>query len=330
MILGCRGTTRVASAVLVSGDELLVESALLEERVGALGDLDPAWALTEIGPGPDFAARLAATATLGLGDEKRVVVIRRAGALDEESFRALLDYLAAQPGHVSLVLEGQGWTSPARSRALSDRVKQVGGTVRREDVPPPSRRADMVREQAARRALRLDGQAARYLAEYLGDEIGNLSGILSQLLAVHGEGARLAEDDVARLFQGSRHGFQWDITDAIWRGDTATALEFVHGAFDHTHPLAVHAALVTHYRRVLLVAGRDLAPGQAAAELGLKDFPARKVVEQARRLGPDGARRAFELLADADVALRGGAVGLDEKGVMDVLIVQLCALTRRR
>ena len=91
----------------------------------------------------------------------------------------------------------------------------------------------MVREHAGRHSLSLDPQAARYLAEYLGDEIGNLPGVLEQLRAVHGPGARLDEGVVTRLFQGQRHGFQWDITDALDRGDAAAALEYVHGALDH-------------------------------------------------------------------------------------------------
>jgi DNA polymerase III delta subunit len=209
---------------------------------------------------------------------------------------------------------------------LGDRVRQAGGRVRREDLPPPGKRPDLVRRQAERRGIRLDPQAARYLAEYLGDEIGNLSGVLEQLGAIHGDGARLGEADVASLFQGARHGFQWDITDALDRGDAAAALEYVHGELEKWPAQPVLAALVTHYRRIVTVAGRNLTPGQAAAELGVKEFPAKKVVEQARRLGIDGARQAYQLLATADVHLRGGGLGLDPTTVLDVLVVQLAGL----
>jgi DNA polymerase III delta subunit len=320
----------MAEVVLITGDELLSEDALLEEREKALEGLDPAWVLTELGPGPGFADGLGSTATLGLGEDRRVVVVRRAGALDSEGWDSLVSYVGTPPAHVTLVIEGQGWSSPARSRALSDRVRAVGGKVRREDLPPPSKRADMVREKATARGLRLDAGAARYLVEYLGEEIGNLGAALDQLLAVGRPGARLTEEDVARVFQGARHGPQWDITDALERGDAATALELVHGALEHMHPLQLHAAIVTHYRRVLTVAGRDLSPDDIADELGVSRLPAQKLAQQAKRLGPEGARRAYELLADADVALRGGSVGLDERAVIDILVVQLANVTRSR
>jgi len=316
-----------ASVVLVTGDELMAEAALLEERTKAVGDLDPSWVLSELEPGPSFIEQLAATATLGLGDERRVVMVRRAGALDPGGWDALLAYVGDLPDHVSLVIEGQSWGGPARARALSDRVKKAGGTVRREDLPPPGKRADMVREHAARRGLRLDARASRYLAEYLGDELGNLGTCLDQLLSRHGADARLGEDEVAALFQGSRHGFQWDITDAIDRGDAPAALAYVHGALDTWHPLQLHAALVTHYRRILALAGRNVTPAQAAEELKMKEYPARKTAQQAQRLGVEGAVRAYELLGESDVALRGAAGALGDGGVIDVLIVQLCALT---
>ena len=318
----------MGEVVLVSGDELLAEEALLEERAAAVGQRDPSWVLTEVGPGPGFAEELAATATLGLGEDRRVVVVRRAGALDAPSWDALVSYVGSVPDHVSLVIEGQGWASPARARSLSDHVRAAGGRVRREQLPPPAKRADMVKSHAARRGLHLDAPGARYLAEYLGDEIGNLGGVLDQLVAIHGTGSRLTEADLARQFQGPRHGYQWDITDALDRGDAPAALEYIHGAFDHMHPLQVHAALVTHYRRILAVVGRGLTPARAAAELGIKEFPARKVVDQAHRLGVDRARRAYELLADADVALRGGSGALDEEGVIELLVVQLSGLVR--
>src|SRR2546423_1453495 len=287
----------MGDTVLVSGDELLVEEAVIEERARAVGDLDPAWVLTEVEPGPGFLDALAATATLGLGDEQRVVVVRRAGALDQAAWDALLAYVADQPGHVSLVIEGQGWVHSARSRTLGERVKAVGGRVRREELPPPSKRADAVRQVAGRRGVHLDPAAARYLAEYLGDEFGNLRGVLDQLTSIHGEGARLGEDEVAQQFQGARHGFQWDITDALDRGDAAAALDYVHGAFDHMHPLQVHAALVTHYRRLLTVAGRGPSPPAAGAEVGIKEFPAPKVGQQAgRRRGVARGQRSLETL----------------------------------
>ncbi len=49
----------------------------------------------------------------------------------------------------------------------------------------------------------------------------------------------------------------------------------------------------------------------AAALLGLRGstFPARKALDQTRRLGPQGVARAIDLLAGADLDLRGASRG---------------------
>ena len=74
------------------------------------------------------------------------------------------------------------------------------------------------------------------------------------------------------------------------------------------HPLQILATLSGHYSRVLRLSGSDATDEKsAAALLNLKGstFPARKALDQARRLGPHGVARAYELLAGADLDMRG-------------------------
>jgi hypothetical protein len=64
--------------------------------------------------------------------------------------------------------------------------------------------------------------------------------------------------------------------------------------------------------------------------LGLKhEFPAKKALAQLDRLGADGTRDALQLLADADVHLRGGRDWPAEL-VMEVLVARLTKLSSRR
>ena len=58
----------------------------------------------------------------------------------------------------------------------------------------------------------------------------------------------------------------------------------------------------------------------------VKPYPAKKALGQARALGSDGIRRAFDALAKADLDLKG-ASGIPEEAVMEVLVVRLCRLT---
>jgi DNA polymerase-3 subunit delta len=58
-------------------------------------------------------------------------------------------------------------------------------------------------------------------------------------------------------------------------------------------------------------------------------YPAKKVLEQGRRLGHDRVVRAIEVLAEADADVRG-RLGWPDVLVMEVLVARLAQLARPR
>jgi DNA polymerase-3 subunit delta len=69
---------------------------------------------------------------------------------------------------------------------------------------------------------------------------------------------------------------------------------------------------------------------QAAELLGIKSaFPAKKALAQANRLGSARIARAVELLAEADLDLRG-TTGLPGELVVEVLVARLSRLGGQR
>ena len=123
----------------------------------------------------------------------------------------------------------------------------------------------------------------------------------------------------------------WELTDAVDAGDTATALAVLgrmSGAGGR-HPLQLMAILHGHYARLARLDGVEVgSEAQAADVLGIKPgFPAKKALTQYRRLGGDGVRRAIDLLAGADLDLRGRR-DLDPDVVMEILVARLSRLRR--
>jgi len=96
-------------------------------------------------------------------------------------------------------------------------------------------------------------------------------------------------------------------------------------------PLVVMAILQGHYERMLRLDGSDVTDrSRAASLLKVAPFQAGKALDQLRRLGHDGVARAVELLAEADLDLRGQKAWPPEL-VMEVLVARLSRLgpTRR-
>jgi DNA polymerase-3 subunit delta len=92
------------------------------------------------------------------------------------------------------------------------------------------------------------------------------------------------------------------------------------------HPLVVMATLQSHYERMLRLDGAPVHDrAGAASALKVSPFQAQKALDQSRRLGHDAIARAFELLAAADLDLRGQRAWPAEL-VMEVLVARLARL----
>lgn len=318
---------------LLTGDDESILRAKVHELVHELlGDADRSLVVDEF-DGEEYELREVADAaqTLPFLTDQRIVVARGVGRFNADDLGPLLGYLAGPLPSTELVLVAGGGRL---SKKLTDAVKQAGGAT--IDTSPPRKqrdRASWVRSEAAERGLRLDGAAAARIADQLGEDVGRLDGLIAVLHSAYGEGARVAAADV-EPFLGEAGGVPpWDFTDAIDRGEVNTALgllaRMIHGG--ERHPLQIMATLHSHYGRLARLDGVEIAsPADAAAALGIKPgFPAEKALRTYRRLGGGGARRALQLLADADLDLRG-TTDLDPQTVMEVLVARLCLIGGRR
>ena len=195
----------------------------------------------------------------------------------------------------------------------AERRRQEGrGTSRSTDPPSRARdRQSWVVEHAAAAGVKLAPPAAALVAERLGEDVGRLDGLVATLAATFGATRQLRTEDV-EPFIGEAGGVPpWDLTDAIDAGNTATALAVLErmSGPGGRHPLQLMAILHGHYGRLARLDGVAVgSEAQAAEVLGIKPgFPAKKALTQYRRLGGDGVRRAIDLLAGADLDLRGAA-----------------------
>ena len=95
------------------------------------------------------------------------------------------------------------------------------------------------------------------------------------------------------------------------------------------HPLQILPTLAGHYTRMLALDGSDVRGEKDAADLlGMKgsSYPARKALDQARRLGSNRVASAVTMLARADRDLRGERAWPDAL-VLEVLVARLANLS---
>jgi DNA polymerase-3 subunit delta len=325
------------SVHLITGDdESLVLTAVTKLVHELVGDGDRSLMVDDLdGDELEIATIVDAAQTPSFLTDRRVVVARGLGRYSSDDVAPLVAYLADPLPTTELVLVGGGGRL---AKPLTDAVKRSGATL--IDTAPPARareRSGWVDERVHAAGLRLDHEATALLERWMGEDAGRLQGVLDTLSATYGathaaggEGTRRLSAADIEPFLGEAGGVPpWDLTDAIDRGDTRTSLELLHrmmGAGDR-HPLQVMAILHSHVVKLLRLDGSDAHDeASAAAVLGIKPgYPARKALDQYRRLGSAGVARAMALLAQADLDLRG-AKDWSEELVMEVLVARLSRL----
>ncbi|HEV7536962.1 MAG TPA: hypothetical protein VGP90_15075 [Acidimicrobiia bacterium] len=334
----------VAPVHLVVGDDARFRADATRALIAELlGDDDPSLALEEFtvagradggdgdgapaGDGAPVVDRaLSSASTPPFGTERRVIVIRDAGAMSTADADAVARYLADPCPTTALVLVGGGGRLPV---AVTKAVKAAGG---REIKTAPAKTGDALAGALDGAAIKLTAAAAHRVADWFGDDAGRIPALLDVLRSAYGDGARIDADDLEPYLGEAGGVAPYHLTGAIDKGDAPGALEILHRLRGATfHPLQVMAVLHKHYQRMLRLDDPSIGGEQAAVEaLGgkVKPYPAGLALRQARLLGAPGLRSAYGLLAKADVDLRG-ATALPEDAVLEILVARLAGLSRR-
>lgn len=323
-----RIVTLMAVHLITGDDESLVRSKAHDLVAQLVGDGDRSLMVDEF-DGEEYEIRsvVDAAQTMPFLTDRRVVVARGVGRFGADEVSSLVGYLGDPLDSTHLVLIAGGGRLP---KSLVDAVARSGGHV--TDANPPRKAGDRpswVRAEAEERGVRLDVPAAARIADQLGDDMGRLEGVIAVLRSTFGEGVKIGTADV-EPFLGEAGGVPpWDFTDAIDAGQTAKALtmlrRMIHGG--ERHPLQVMAILHGHYTKLARLDGVDARTDtDAAVAMGIKaGYPAKKALTNYRRLGGSGVQRAIQLLADADLDLRGDT-DLDAETVVEVLVARLSRL----
>jgi DNA polymerase III subunit delta len=321
------GTCR---AWLVDGDDATLVADEVRRLVAEVAGDDPGLTVEDFwGDETSLDAVVGACMTPPFLSDRRVVVVRDAGRFASDELAPLLAYLANPLPTTALILAGGGGKVAAKLVAA---VKEVGHVI----AAGPGRDAKgWVGARLRDAPLQFDAAARARLAEHLGEDLGRLPALVEVLVSAYGEGARIGTAEMEPFLGDAGAVAPWDLTDAIDRADTDAALRALHRLLEggERHPLVVLAVLHRHVQAMLRLDGTGVATEtQAAALLGIapgrSTYPAKKAMAGARRLGADGVARAVQLLAQADVDLRGGSSWPADM-VLDVLVARLSKLGPR-
>jgi DNA polymerase III subunit delta len=326
-------TRRDASTYLVKGDDPSVvaqEVRALLNRV--VGERDHALVVEEIGGGSGEELSVGAVVDACLTPpflvDRRVVVVRDAGRLLTADVPRLVEVVQDPLPTTVLILVGGGGTVPA---PLVKAVSAAGEVV---DVTTGKAgdRKKWLHDHLRDAPVKLDAAATELLSEHVGEDLGRVEGLLGALSAAYGEHARISAEDLAPYLGGAGNVPRYELTDAIDRGEPGVALGVLRRMLDAGGlvPVQILATLHGHFANMLALDGDDVnGERDAAAVLGTAPFVAKKALEQSRRLGSARIAQSINLIAAADLDVRGMS-GLAPEVVVEILVARLARQTRPR
>lgn len=262
-----------------------------------------------------------------LGD-RRIVVVRDAGALDSEGAAAVLDYLTDPLDTTSLVLVTDGAKLGTK---LLNAVKKAGRIVAIADLSKDAARKTWIEEHLRSAGVKLDRGAKDLLVDNLGEDLGRLAGLLEILETTYGSGSTVSAGELSPFLGEAGDVAPFALIDHLDAGNYEAALRLTRRLVTAgRHPLAILAIVHRHYSAMLRLDGLDVRSKDQAAEiLGMHPFPAGKAMSAGRRLGRDRIAEAITLLAQADLDLRGDSE-LPGEMVLEVLVARLCSRAGKR
>ncbi len=333
--------------ILIKGnDATLVSQALQTEADALVGDGDRSLMVEEVTEDqyasdgdPELTPLVNAAHTPPFLTERRVVIGRHLALFTKaDQVAGLVEAISSPLPTTDLILvwekaptAGAGSKMGAIPKSLKEALKAAGA--REIDAAPSGKGLKMlVDEKLADAPLRLDPSARKAISSNVGDQAGRVQALIETLVSAFGENAKLSAADVEPFLGQASDIPPWDLTDAIDGGDISLSLinlrRMTQGG--ERHALQVLATLHGHYQKALALDGAAVRDDKdAAALLGMKGstYPAKKALTLSRRLGSPKLAQAMQLVAVADLDVRGGSA-IPSETVMEVLIARLARMSR--
>ena len=220
------------------------------------------------------------------------------------------------------------WKPDKRLKKIWEAASQNGLAVefakqdQRELIPWVSR-------HFAAKKKRISNDLCAYLIDITGGTMTALNGEIEKISAYSGA-EEIRKSDIDAVTEPVLDAVVFQMTDQISEGSYEKAfLSLQHLLKMQQEPLAILGAIGSHFRR-LSAAKVLMENGKSAYELqmlcGLPDYPARKIMDAARRMDKAFCGRATELILETDYKIKTSFD--DSERLLELLVLQLASEAR--
>ena len=251
--------------------------------------------------------------------------------LPEQERNKIAEVLSDVPEHCTVVFtyETVEWNPDKRQAKLWDVIQEHASIIEFAKQEQRDLIAWIQRHFAARKK-QIAPELCSYLIDITGGTMTALSGEIAKIAAFSGSD-HICKADIDAVTEPVLDAVVFDMTDMLSRGNYGGALQKLQQLLKmQEEPLKILGAIGGNFRRI--AAARTLLDhGKNAADLaklcGIKEYPAKKAMESARRFTPEFCARAAELLLETDHKIKSSFD--DGERLLELLILQLAQEARR-
>lgn len=217
------------------------------------------------------------------------------------------------------------WKPDKRVKKLWEAVDSHGLAVefRKQDI---RELVPWISRHFAAQQKKISNDLCTYLIDITGGTMTALSGEIQKICAYSGA-QEIRKSDIDAVTEPVLDAVVFQMTDRISQGAYEKAFQSLNQLLKmQQEPLAILGALGSHFRR-LLVGKCLLERGKSAFDLqklcSIPDYPARKLMESARRMDKAFCGRAAELVLETDYRMKTSFD--DSQRLLEMLVLQLAA-----
>lgn len=262
-----------------------------------------------------------AAQTLPMFAERRVVLVRKSGALSAAALEMLAGYVQDPVPSTCLVFQGE---KIDQRKKFFVELKKNGSLVEYKR-PYENQLGPFIREEAAAHGKRLEPAAIELLAYFVGNNLQDLATQVEKIALYVGSREHVRVDDVKAVASDTKVDSVFDLANALGEKNLDKALRTLQTILrDGEAPLMVLAMMTRHFRqlwRVRELVDRKVPSQEISKAAGIHPYFIRGVMAQAGGYAPSAFRTIFERFFATDLALKtsgGKAVDLLERLVMDI------------
>jgi DNA polymerase III subunit delta len=273
---------------------------------------------------PEAVARALNAMTFALG--RRFIVVEGVERWKEKGLEPVIDALANLPPDTTVAFFAREDSRAKAPVGLHAAVTKAGGDISAEANVKPWELPKWVIARARELGLALEPDGARALIAHVGDRQQRLLRELEKLTLATESGAELDAETVDELTAASAERRVWSLADTLVGGDAQAAVRLYLAL--RAQGERVPGLLYWMGQRIRLAheVAQALDAGEPAAQvkrqLRMPSRAADRLIADARHAGVEKLRRAIGLIADLELASRGGSSGAAAEDTAALLAIR--------